>query len=52
MLLHPALRDIYPPGRRIVIPGRLVICGGPSLPDAITELRRQLKAFAADRRAG
>lgn len=52
MLLHPALRRIYPPERRIVIPGRLVICGGPSLPEAITELRRQLKVFEARRRAG
>jgi iron complex transport system substrate-binding protein len=52
MLLHPALRVIYPPERRIVIPGRLVICGGPSLPEAITELRRQLNGFAARQRAG
>ena len=52
MLLHSALRAIYPPERRIVIPGRLVICGGPSLPEAITELRHQLYVFAAKRRAG
>lgn len=52
MLLHPALRAIYPPARRIVIPGRLVICGGPALPAAISETRRQLNTFAAKRRAG
>lgn len=52
MLLHPALRTIYPPERRIVIPGRLVLCGGPSLPEAITELRRQLNAFMLRRQAG
>jgi iron complex transport system substrate-binding protein len=30
-LTHPALRALYPPERRIVLPSRYTICGGPSL---------------------
>ena len=30
-LLHPALEQLYPPDRRLVIPERLTICGGPML---------------------
>ena len=43
-LLHPALERFYPPSKRIVIPERLTVCGGPMLADAldvlIAELRR------------
>ena len=42
MLLHPALRRIYPAERRISIPGRLFICAGPALPEAIAELQDRL----------
>lgn len=52
MLLHPALREIYPPGRRIVVPGHLVVCGGPALPLAIAELQRQLRKFQSQWRPG
>jgi len=30
-LTHPALRALYPPERRIILPTRYTLCGGPSL---------------------
>jgi iron complex transport system substrate-binding protein len=30
-LTHPALRAFYPPDRRILLPSRYTLCGGPSL---------------------
>lgn len=30
-LLHPALRDLYPPERRVALPARYTMCGGPAL---------------------
>ena len=41
-LLHPALERLYPPARRIVIPERLTICGGPMLADALDRLTEAL----------
>ncbi|WP_051094093.1 ABC transporter substrate-binding protein [Kaistia granuli] len=38
LLAHPALRELYPADRRITLPGRLTICAGPSLPEAIETL--------------
>ncbi len=38
LLQHPALADAYPPDRRVILPGRLLICGGPALPSAIAAL--------------
>jgi iron complex transport system substrate-binding protein len=35
LLAHPALERLYPPERRIVLPERLTVCGGPSLPAAL-----------------
>lgn len=32
VLHHPAIDAMYPPNRRIVIPGNQIVCGGPSLP--------------------
>lgn len=37
-LLHPALQEQYPPDRRIVLPERLTVCGGPMLADALDRL--------------
>jgi len=34
LLAHPALAALYPLSRRIVLPERLTVCGGPSLPEA------------------
>lgn len=30
-LVHPALRDLYPPERRVALPTRYTMCGGPAL---------------------
>ena len=35
LLAHPALARLYPPERRIVLPEKLTVCGGPSLPAAL-----------------
>ena len=43
LLSHPALMRLYPPARRIVLPERLTVCGGPSLPAAL----RRVSAEAA-----
>ncbi|MBB5754566.1 ABC transporter substrate-binding protein [Prosthecomicrobium pneumaticum] len=40
LLAHPALAALFPPDRRIVLPARLTVCGGPSLPAAIAMLAR------------
>ena len=41
-LLHPALRKLYPPARRILIPDRLTVCAGPSTPSLIHHLAREI----------
>jgi iron complex transport system substrate-binding protein len=38
-LTHPALRALYPPERRIILPARYTLCGGPSLIAAFDYLR-------------
>ena len=35
LLAHPALARLYPPERRIMLPEKLTVCGGPSLPAAL-----------------
>lgn len=30
-LVHPAMRDLYPPQRRVALPTRYTMCGGPAL---------------------
>jgi iron complex transport system substrate-binding protein len=44
LLSHPALARAVPPGRRLVIPGVLGICGGPSTPAMIDALAREVSA--------
>ena len=41
LLSHPVLTGLYPPSRRIVLPERLVVCGGPSLPAALDRVTRE-----------
>jgi iron complex transport system substrate-binding protein len=45
-LLHPALERFYPAARRIVIPERLTICGGPMLSEALDRLGAELARVA------
>lgn len=42
-LLHPALERFYPASKRIVIPERLTVCGGPMLAEALERLASELE---------
>jgi iron complex transport system substrate-binding protein len=44
LLVHPALIAAIPPERRLVIPGKLAICGGPATPAAIDALAAEARA--------
>jgi len=44
LLSHPALAQVVPTSRRLVIPGRLTICGGPSTPVLIDALAAEIRA--------
>ncbi len=41
-LLHPALERLYPPDKRIAIPERLTVCGGPMLAEAMQRLASEI----------
>lgn len=41
-VLHPALERLYPPEKRLVIPERYTVCGGPMLADALDLLTAEL----------
>jgi iron complex transport system substrate-binding protein len=43
LLLHPALQRFYPASKRIVIPERLTVCGGPMLSEAMDRLASELE---------
>jgi len=42
-LLHPALLELYPPEKRLVVPGRLTVCGGPMVVHALERLTAEIK---------
>jgi iron complex transport system substrate-binding protein len=42
-LLHPALEKFYPASKRLVIPERLTVCGGPMLSEALDRLASELE---------
>jgi len=50
-LLHPALEHFYPASKRLVVPERLTVCGGPMVADAldriVSEISRAERAAAA-----
>lgn len=46
LLAHPALIKAIPPERRLAIPSRLLICGGPSTPAAIDALAGEAREKA------
>lgn len=44
LLQHPALAKQYPASRRIVLPEKLTVCGGPMLADALDQLSAEMAA--------
>jgi iron complex transport system substrate-binding protein len=46
-LTHPALQALYPPSRRIVLPGRYTLCGGPGLVAGLDHLASEMARLAA-----
>ncbi|MEH2475643.1 iron complex transport system substrate-binding protein [Nitrobacteraceae bacterium AZCC 2161] len=42
-LLHPALQRFYPASKRLVIPEKLINCGGPMLSEALDRLASELE---------
>jgi len=42
-LLHPALERFYPASKRLVIPEKLINCGGPMIADALDRLAAELE---------
>jgi iron complex transport system substrate-binding protein len=51
-LLHPALQKLYPPDKRMVIPERLTVCGGPMLAEALERLTAEIARTSDHRRDG
>ncbi len=51
-LLHPALERFYPAAKRIVIPERLTVCGGPMLSEALDRLASELERVASEPEPG
>jgi iron complex transport system substrate-binding protein len=49
-LTHPALKALYPPERRIVLPGRYTLCGGPALAAGLDHLADAMRRLAASSR--
>lgn len=49
-LLHPALEHFYPPTKRLVVPERLTVCGGPMVADALDRIVSEITR--AEREAG
>jgi iron complex transport system substrate-binding protein len=45
-LLHPALERLYPPSKRMVLPERLTVCGGPMIADALDLLVTEFERVA------
>jgi iron complex transport system substrate-binding protein len=46
-LSHPALRELYPPSRRILLPSRYTLCAGPGLVAALDYLAGVVTRLAA-----
>jgi iron complex transport system substrate-binding protein len=44
LLVHPALLAALPPERRLSLPGRLAICGGPSTPAFIDAIASEVRS--------
>jgi iron complex transport system substrate-binding protein len=51
MLMHPALRDLFPPERRLYLRESLTVCGGPMLVEALESLADQVEGLPPPRSA-
>jgi iron complex transport system substrate-binding protein len=49
-ITHPALAALYPPERRIGLPTRYTMCGGPALVAAFDYMARELSNLKPDRK--
>lgn len=49
LLSHPALMRLYPPSRRLILPERLTVCGGPAQPLALNHIGREAERVLAPR---
>lgn len=47
LLLHPAIAELYPPEKRLVMPERLTVCGGPMLAEALRVMASEVRRVAA-----
>lgn len=47
LLAHPALVTLFPPEKRIALPERLTVCGGPSLPAALDWLSSEARRVSS-----
>ncbi len=47
-LLHPALERFYPPSKRLVVPERMIVCGGPMVVNALDRLVAELERVERD----
>jgi iron complex transport system substrate-binding protein len=43
MLLHPAIQKMFPAEKRIILPERLTVCGGPMLTEAMRHFAREIE---------
>jgi len=43
ILLHPAIQAMFPAEKRITLPERLTVCGGPMLTEAMRQLAREIR---------
>ena len=48
-LTHPAVKDLYPPSRRIILPVRYTMCGGPGLVTGLDYLADQLANLTTEK---
>jgi iron complex transport system substrate-binding protein len=46
-LVHPALRELYPPERRVALPTRYTMCGGPALVAAFDYMAAEMARLPA-----
>jgi iron complex transport system substrate-binding protein len=42
LLMHPAIEKLYPPGKRLLMPEKLTVCGGPMLAEALDWLTAEI----------